>query len=111
MDLALGLSVLPSELIIEICIVLPAPDILSLASACRTLRSVWLHNANAIYQVSECQTECRALLSQQDHPANILEAGDVYRLLRNVRKAVTSALRFEDEIAHHIKGKRLLVDM
>lgn len=103
------LDVLPSELIVEICSFLPATDILNLASACRTLRSVWLYNANAIYEASigptiECQTECRALLSQQGYAADVLEAGGICRLLRNVRKAVTSAQRFEEEIALQSKG-------
>lgn len=109
MDSAPALTTLPSELIIEICNFLPATHILNFTSTCRSLRSIWLRHAGAIYEAGigpeiECQVDCRALVSQQGHAADLLDAGAIYRLLRNATKATTSLQRFEDEVARHIKG-------
>lgn len=110
MDSAPIWTTLPPELVIELCTFLPTTSILNFTSTCRSLRSIWLHHAGAIYEASiwpeiESQVECRALLSQQGHVADILDGEGVYRLLRNARKATTSLHRFEDEVVSHIKGE------
>ncbi|KAL8648399.1 MAG: hypothetical protein Q9226_006012 [Calogaya cf. arnoldii] len=109
-----SLSPFPVELLTAIFCHLPSSsDVLSLASTCHHLQTIWQHNVVTIYPHTikptiTCSHHARHLLFAQGGPtpeSEITSAKDIIRMLRTQHAIDKAILGFEREIVRHVKTR------
>ncbi len=108
------LTLLPSELVIEIICQLPSfPDIFALSTTCHQMRHIWISNVMLIYthvtpRSIACHNQARKFLIDQGGPAldSPMSAKDVVYMVRNSRVVEKAIQQFDREIGCELAGKR-----